>query len=429
MDVTGVRRFSKTAAQLVEGGGSSSRLSTAKGAQSSAKAFDLIRRLPMGASSSPSVPSKPASTTRAPSRIRRPQGNSLQSQNSPSRSGSAGNSRGLAQLNSLDRDQASVIASRDRRGTSRSNIIDEDGEDDDEDYEDDEDDDEDDEDDDEDDEDGEGEGGEDEDEPLSSFDSLTDDRTIDRFTSLSEARGYAKIQDFIDDYIERAEMIDELEERAKEDKQLDDEYATALQGVREAMDTDIKDALEFTVQLDEAALPRHEPKEVELEGRKGEVGGATIGSAGMANAIEEGLRYVAKRTGIQGTHYIAEKELARRLVAGEFVKFRHPPEKREVLRIAENLGYKPDTPKGESHVGFESPNDEARKLMVRRLVQGRYHDPQDATLPNNLLKSVARITGGNASYSSEQKATLLKTIRGLLPAERQAAQRPAQRRR
>jgi len=258
---------------------------------------------------------------------------------------------------------------------------------------------------------------------------LTDDSNIDRLTSLGEVRAYAKIQDFVEDYIERAETIDEMEMDAKENNKLDDKYAAALSSVRKEMDADVKEALEFTSQTDEAALPRHEPTEVELEGRKGEVGGATVGTAGMANAVEEGLRYIGKRTGIHGTHYIAEKELARRLVAGEFVKFRHLPEKREVLRIAENLGYKPETPKGEQHVGFETLGEEARSMMVKRLVQGQYQDPQDATLPNNLLKNVARISGANASYTSDHKATLFKTIRSLLPAERPAGQRGAQRKR
>lgn len=258
---------------------------------------------------------------------------------------------------------------------------------------------------------------------------LTDDATIDRFTSLAEARAYAKVQDFVEDYIERSEIIDEMETDAKEKKQMDPKYAAALEGVRRDMDEQVKEALQFTHETDEKALPRHEPLEISIEGEKGAVGGAPIGAAGMANAVEEGLRYLGKRSGMQGSLYVERKELARRLIAGDFVKFRHAYEKREVVGTAEVLGYKAETPEGVAHVGFEVPSNEAKRLLVSRLVQGQYKDPQDQGLSNGVLRNVARIAGGNATYTSDHKATILKTIRELLPAERPAGQRGQQRRR
>lgn len=399
-----LRPFSKSAAQPADDNQSNNnRPLRTRGAESSAKAFELIRKLPMGSSSSSGPPRNNSSSGPPKELVRkpRPQGSAATSQSSPRFSGPRSNPRGPPRSDAAKSNRSPRKNNNKRNSAFNSNDVEEENE----------------------------QPEEDEKDERSTYSLLTDDSTIDRFTSLGEARAYAKIQDFVEDYIERAETIDEMEADAKEKNKLDDKYAAALDSVRKEMDNDVKEALQFTSQTDEAALPRHEPQEVELEGRRGEVGGATVGSAGMANAVEEGLRYIAKRTGIQGTHYIAEKELARRLVAGEFVKFRHLPEKREVLRIAENMGYKPETPKGEQHVGFETPDEEAKRLMVRRLVQGQYQDPADAALPNNLLKSVARIAGANASYTSEHKATLLKTIRGLLPAERPAGQRGAQRRR
>lgn len=403
-----MRLLSKTAAQSAENG-QSNQPSRTRAQESSAKAFELIRKLPTGSASPPTPPrnniAPPRSTSGPPKELVRrpkPQGNAPSSQSNSRFSGlPRNNSRGPPRGDASDRPRAPRKNNNKRGGFKPFEPEEEENED----------------------------PEEEEVDERSNYALLTDDSTIDRFTTLGEARAYAKIQDFVEDYIERAETVDEMEADAKEKNKLDDKYAAALEGVRKEMDADVKEALEFAAATDEAALPRHEPTEVDVEGRKGEVGGATVGSAGMSNAVEEGLRYIAKRTGILGTHYIAEKELARRLVAGEFVKFRHLPEKREVLRIAENMGYKPETPKGEKHVGFEPLNEEAKTLMVRRLVQGQYQDPQDATLPNNLLKSVARIAGANASYTSDHKATLLKTIRSLLPSERPAGQRGAQRRR
>lgn len=262
----------------------------------------------------------------------------------------------------------------------------------------------------------------------STYSMLTDDATIDRFTTLAEARAYAKVQDFVEDYIERDALLDDMANEAREKKQMDDKGVNALEEVRKDMDKQVKEALQFTSETDEAALPRHEPKEVELEGRKGGIGGATIGKAGMANSVEEGLRYIGKRQNVFGSDYVDPKELARRLVAGDFVKFRHLPERRDVLRIANNMAYSPDTPEGQNHLEMDELNDEAKKLMVGRIIKGEYKDPQDAGLSNSVLRNVARIAGGNATYTSDHKATMLKTIQSLLPAERSAGQRrPAQR--
>ena len=265
----------------------------------------------------------------------------------------------------------------------------------------------------------------------STYASLTDDALIERFRTLAEARAYAKLQDFVTDHIERADTLDEMENEARAANKLDAKYTAALESVRKDMDAQMTEALEFANSTDEEAQPRHTPVELVSGGGKGALGGATVGKAGMGNAVEAELRHVAARSGMQGDLYVEPRELARRLIAGEFVKFRHAFEKRTVLREAETLGWKADTntAAGEKHVGFEELGEEARRTLVQRLVQGQYKSPADQGHANSVLRNVARITGGNATYSSGHRAALMKTIGELLPAQRTggaAGQRPAQ---
>jgi len=265
----------------------------------------------------------------------------------------------------------------------------------------------------------------------STYASLTDDALIERFRTLAEARAYAKLQDFVTDHIERADTLDEMENEARAANKLDAKYTAALESVRKDMDSQMAEALEFANQTDEEALPRHTPVELGSGDEEGALGGATVGKAGMGNAVEAGLRHVAARSSMQGDLYVEPRELARRLIAGDFVKFRHAFEKRTVLREAETLGWRADTntAAGEKHVGFEELGEGARRTLVQRLVQGQYKNPADQGHANSVLRNVARITGGNATYSSGHRAALMKTIGELLPAQRAggaAGQRPAQ---
>lgn len=252
---------------------------------------------------------------------------------------------------------------------------------------------------------------------------LTSDDNIDAFASLNEAQSYARLQDFVNEYDEAVHLTEAVTEDALQAKQDPrEEIIAAHNHALESWDGDVSEALQHLVNTDEKAYPRHEPSDFAVDAALGELGSVPVGQAGMGNIIEDGLRYVSNR---ELNDYQRARELADKLVAGEFVKFRNLPEKREVVRLAEGVAYSADTPEGQAHCGFESPSEEAKQLLVKRFVQGKYRDPQDASIKSEVLRNAARIAGGNASYHASSKQALLKTIRDLLPAERtgQAAQR------
>lgn len=245
---------------------------------------------------------------------------------------------------------------------------------------------------------------------------LTSDENIDSFASLNEAQSYARLQDFVNEYDEAVTLAEAVTDDALQTrKETPEDIAARHEDALESWDADVSEALQHLVDTDEKAYPRHEPGTFAVDAAIGELGSAPVGQAGMGNIIEDGLRYVSDR---ELNEWRDAKELARKLVAGDFVKFRNLPEKTEVLHLAESVGYKADKAEGQEHCGFEPPSQEAKELLVQRFVQGKYRDPQDAKLNSEVLRNAARIAGGNASYPAAGKSALLNTIRGLLPAER-----------
>lgn len=180
-------------------------------------------------------------------------------------------------------------------------------------------------------------------------------------------------------------------------------------------DLGIRDAMNHVVATDERSIPRHDPRESDQDiAERGMIGDVPVGAGGGGNVIEDDLRYFARRV---HDEWRDPKQLAQKLVRGDFVKFRNLPEKREVLKLAIEAGYQPgDEEKSESeNPWFEELNADAKRAMVKRLVGGQYEDVKDRGIKGGYSRGVARLVGGNASYPSESKAMLLKTINEVMP--------------
>lgn len=193
----------------------------------------------------------------------------------------------------------------------------------------------------------------------------------------------------------------------------------------DSTDLSIRDAMNHLIETDERSTPRHSPVHSDQQiADRGSIGDIAVGSQSTANVLEDDLRYLAKR---EGAEWQDPRELALKLIQGELVKFRDVPEKREVLKLAEEMGYTPGQEPGTENIGFEEVDGAARKALVKRLVAGQYKDANDAKVTGKYAQGVARLLGGNATYRAEGKQQLLKTIMELMPEDGQAGRRQARR--
>jgi len=219
--------------------------------------------------------------------------------------------------------------------------------------------------------------------------------------------------------IEAAPARIETAQKQNEDGQSknDDEMVRRARRAQEQLDADIEAGLTQLAETQEGVSPRHVPQEVLNETFKGEVGNVPVGKAGMGAVVEDGLRLLGDRLGHE---WEDPKKLARRLLAGDFVKFRNVNERNTVIALAKELNQRTDTEGRSPKIGFASLETEARKTLVERLVQGQSTLSKDAATASPVLRNIERLTRGNPTYPAQTRDMLLKTIRTLLPAERTA---------
>lgn len=230
------------------------------------------------------------------------------------------------------------------------------------------------------------------------------------FESEAEAESYMALMNLVEGAEARYTEAGDLAEKADgaNDKELTREADRAAQRV----DDDIRAGLAQLQATQDMVRPRHTPRDVEPSQFSRDVGLVPVGAGGMGHVVEDGLRLLAKRAGHEWQH---PKALAERLLAGEFVKFRNVPEKRDVIRVAGELGL--ESGDG-AKVKFATLDETARKAIVERLVRGRSGDAGDVVLKGDVLKNIARLTNANHTIPGDAKSTLLRTVQKLLPAER-----------
>jgi len=222
--------------------------------------------------------------------------------------------------------------------------------------------------------------------------------------------------------IEEAPTRMETAQKQNEEGQAknDDEMVRRARREQEQLDADIEAGLAQLAETQEGVSPRHVPQEVPDETFRGEVGHVPVGKAGMGLVVEDGLRLLANRPGHE---WEAPEKLARRLLAGDFVKFRNVNERNTVTTLAKELSRRADAESESSQIAFAPLETEARKTLVERLVQGQSTLSKDEATLSPVLRNIARLTNGNPTYPAETKDMLLKTIRTLLPPERTARSR------
>jgi len=222
----------------------------------------------------------------------------------------------------------------------------------------------------------------------------------------------------LESYVALMELVEGAESRyteaedlaAKGQKTNDKEASREADRIEQRVDDDIRAGLAQLEATQNMVRPRYEPQEIPISQFSNEIGLLPVGSGGMGHVVEDGLRLLAKRTGHEWEN---PRALAERLIAGDFVKFRNMPEKRDVLRMAGELGLEG---RGGEKVLFAPLDEGARKAVVERLVRGRNGDAADSAITNDVLKNIARLTNGNPTITGDGKAALLRTVQNLLPA-------------
>lgn len=238
------------------------------------------------------------------------------------------------------------------------------------------------------------------------------------FESEPEMESYMSLLELIEAAPARMETTQKQNEEGQTKN--DDEMVRRAQRAQEELDADIEAGLVQLAETQEGVSPRHVPQDVTNETFEGEVGNVPVGKAGMGVVVEDGLRLLANRLGHE---WEDPKKLARRLLAGDFVKFRNVNERNSVIALAKELSRRTDAEGESTKITFAPLETEARKTLVERLVQGQSTLSRDAAPASPVLRNIARLTNGNPTYPAETRDVLLKTIRTLLPAERTAGAR------
>lgn len=231
----------------------------------------------------------------------------------------------------------------------------------------------------------------------------------------TEARDYTETMEIVEDaHTRNAEAVQMLKEA---DKSGDDAQKSRAQGILDAVAQDVKRGLEKLIDAQEAVFPSYTPLQLK-DGSKpaGMVGGVPVGKDGFGAIVEDALRIIGDR---RGHKYEEPRNLARKLIAGEIVKFTDPYEKLVVTRLANELAYKEE---GADAVGFEPLAPAARGDLVKSIVAGQY-DNHAAGVQGDAMKNVARITGGNPTYTSGGQSTVLEALQSMLPAQKPQAPR------
>ncbi|KAA6415287.1 MAG: hypothetical protein FRX48_00002 [Lasallia pustulata] len=152
-----------------------------------------------------------------------------------------------------------------------------------------------------------------------------------------------------------------------------------------------------------------------------------MGEYGMAEMVEERLRLVARKSMMEGM--AGRKDVIRRVLAGEFVRFENEQEKEEVLAEVERIGKRGAELRSEEKGEIVEPRatdfavlEEAeRKALVAALLKGEYTVEEEGA--EGLLGHLMRSTSKNETYLPKDGKVLLEKVRTLLPAAQKS--RPA----
>lgn len=155
-----------------------------------------------------------------------------------------------------------------------------------------------------------------------------------------------------------------------------------------------------------------------------------MGEYGMAEMVEERLRLVARKSMMEGMEGMAgRKDVIRRVLAGEFVRFENEQEKEEVLAEVERISKRGAELRSEEKGEIVEPRatefavlEEAeRKALVAGLLKGEYTVEEEGA--EGLLGHLMRSTSKNETYLPKDGKVLLEKVRTLLPAAQKS--RPA----
>lgn len=161
----------------------------------------------------------------------------------------------------------------------------------------------------------------------------------------------------------------------------------------------------------------HEPVTKEAYLRLGQ-NGATIAAGNLEGVLEDRLRLLAEPTQ-DGFRW--PRDIAKRMLKGQFVSFESEEEKAAVLAAAEKVN---TTVKKEKRV-FAPVATSSQGALVDSLIRGKYADPKATPYKQAVLNDVARYASNNGTYLADDQSKLIRKIRSLLPAEGVAARRPA----
>lgn len=153
-------------------------------------------------------------------------------------------------------------------------------------------------------------------------------------------------------------------------------------------------------------------------------GGATIAAGNYEGVIEDRIKTLTELTQ-DGFRY--PPHLAKRLQSGEFVSFEDEEERDAVLRAFRThdvMSPYPKLQKTEKSAAEMKPRNKfaplseaSQKVMLDKLVRGKYGDMKATPYKHDILNHVARSTLQNGTYLSEDGNKFLKKVQSLLPAQ------------
>lgn len=251
-----------------------------------------------------------------------------------------------------------------------------------------------------------------------------DDHYSEQFVNEWDTRGYGETMDMTSNLLERIANIETVQKEQKTAENPRSEIAQRCEEELRDVDEGIKSAfLRLERTRDEALVP-HKPDSIDLDGfYKKNIGAVTVGSGGSGNVMEDALRHLGAR---EGHTFQYPKELARRLIAGEFVKFKSHTERKEVVEAIQQVANEKNAPPEWKKVKFMPLDPSARKDVAQRVVQGqsmgdraRQGELIEAGKmkgPQDVLDVASRLAGGH--YPGAKMQTVLQTIREMLPSDR-----------
>ena len=264
--------------------------------------------------------------------------------------------------------------------------------------------------------------------------SFLEEHFSENFVNEWDIRGHAEAMEQTNELLDRVNQIEKVQQDHKTEESPDGEMAMKCNDALADVDEGIRKALVTVDATTDSAMQPHMPETIDMDNfYRGKVGAVTAGAGGGGNVVEDGLRRLGDR---EGHEFVFPKILAKRLIAGEFVKFKSHTERKEVLEAIQHLAQQKDAPSEWKNVKFLPLEPSARKEAVQRMVQGsivgdgvRKGDLIEAGRmkgPQDVLDTAKRLAGGH--YPGGKMQTVLQTINEMLPRDRsQESQQAANR--